>query len=120
MFSLSFRKSDDIVYLHSMILSLTPANFSDYELIDCGNFLKLERFGNLITIRPEPQAVWEVNSSVGEWEKRAHVKFVPKSSSSGDWKKLKSSPDQWQISYQLPITNYQLKFRLGLTLFKHV
>ena len=39
-----------------MILSFTPTRFSDYELIDCGNFLKLERFGTVITIRPEPQA----------------------------------------------------------------
>ena len=37
----------------------TPQHFKDYELIDCGNFLKLERFGNVITIRPEPQALWD-------------------------------------------------------------
>lgn len=37
---------------------LTPQNFKDYELLDSGNFEKLERFGQYITIRPEPQAVW--------------------------------------------------------------
>ena len=106
-----------------MILSLTPTNFNDYELIDCGNFLKLERFGTLITIRPEPQAVWDTSLSQAEWEKRAHVKFVPKSSSSGDWKKLKTAPEQWNINYQIPNPKFQnttISFRLGLTSFKHV
>ena len=57
---------------------LTPQNFSDYELIDVGGFEKLERFGQFITIRPEPQAVWKKKYSEAEWEKQAHVKFVPK------------------------------------------
>lgn len=101
---------------------LSPAGFSDYELIDCGDFEKLERFGKYITIRPEPQAVWKRNMSVAEWEKRAHVRFVPRSSSSGEWKKLKQMPDQWEISYPLKSgpAKAELKFRLGLTSFKHV
>jgi 23S rRNA (cytosine1962-C5)-methyltransferase len=102
-----------------MILSLTPNGFTDYELIDCGNFLKLERFASLITIRPEPQAVWDASLSLGEWERRAHVKFVPKSSSSGDWQKLKPSADQWHMKYKIG-SQGEIKFRLGLTSFKHV
>lgn len=98
---------------------LYPKNFSDYELLDCGDFEKLERFGKLITIRPEPQAVWEKQWSNAEWEKHAHVKFVPRSSSSGDWKKLKSVSDQWKINYRLS-KDAELTFRLGLTSFKHV
>ena len=38
---------------------LSPGHFPDYELIDCGNFEKLERFGKYVTIRPEPQALWD-------------------------------------------------------------
>ncbi|MCW5907595.1 MAG: class I SAM-dependent methyltransferase [Chitinophagales bacterium] len=102
------------------IISLCPENWKEYALLDSGNFLKLEQFGNYITIRPEPQAVWDTAQPLHEWEKRAHVKFVPKSSSSGDWKKLKQMPDQWHINYQLPGINQPLKFRLGLTAFKHV
>ncbi len=124
MFLLSFPKSNSNAYLHSMILSLTPTNFPDYELIDCGNFLKLERFGSIITIRPEPQAAWDASSNMSEWEKQAQVRFVPKSSSSGDWKKLRNAPEQWNISYEIRnaksgIRN-EIKFRLGLTSFKHV
>ena len=103
----------------SSILTFTPQNFIDYELLDSGNFWKMERFGKYITIRPEPQAVWDSNLSMQEWEQRAHVKFVPKSSSSGDWKKLKQMPDQWNIQYQIPNRN-PITFRLGLTSFKHV
>lgn len=113
---------------------LTPQNFNDYELIDVGGFEKLERFGQFITIRPEPQAVWDKALSIADWEKRAHVKFVPRSSSAGEWKKLKQMPDQWQIRYQISdmrkekdkeqsqISNLnpQISFRLGLTAFKHV
>ncbi len=113
---------------------LTPQNFTDYELIDVGHFEKLERFGRFITIRPEPQAVWDKSLSYAEWEKRAHIKFISRSSSSGEWKKLKEMPDQWQIRYEISdmrnetngkisqISNLksQIVFRLGLTSFKHV
>jgi 23S rRNA (cytosine1962-C5)-methyltransferase len=105
---------------------LSPSNWKDYELLDCGNFEKLERFGTHVTIRPEPQAVWPRVYSVQEWEKRAHVKFVPKSSSSGEWKMLKKVPEQWVIKYDLKgdkanaKAKHEIAFRLGLTSFKHV
>lgn len=98
---------------------LSPLNFEDYELIDCGDFEKLERFGKYVTIRPEPQAVWRRMKSESEWEKLAHVKFIPRSSSAGEWKKLKTMPDQWTISYNTA-PDSTITFRLGLTSFKHV
>ena len=76
---------------------LSPENWKDYELLDVGDFEKLERFGQYITIRPEPQAVWPKTWGNADWEKQAHVKFIPRSSSAGDWKKLKQMPDQWKI-----------------------
>jgi 23S rRNA (cytosine1962-C5)-methyltransferase len=118
---------------------LTPSSFADYELIDCGNFEKLERFGKYITIRPEPQAVWDKKLSEKDWQKRAHVKFVPKSASAGNWQKFSQMPDRWNIGYQVsglkfkvqgsqqeesPVTRHPspdtLNFRLSLTSFKHV
>lgn len=98
---------------------ITPGKFRDYELLDCGNFEKLERFGEYITIRPEPQAVWPRVWSEAEWKKKAHVRFVQKSSNSGDWQKLKQMPDQWKMQYVLP-NKKSIVFRLGLTAFKHV
>ena len=98
---------------------LTPQNFKDYELLDSGNFEKLERFGQYITIRPEPQAVWNRQKKEADWLKEAHVKFVAKNSSSGTWKKLKEIPDRWHIAYALP-DEKQIRLRLALTSFKHV
>ncbi|MBL7801147.1 MAG: class I SAM-dependent methyltransferase [Chitinophagales bacterium] len=104
------------------IQAFTPQGFADYELIDSGGFLKLERFGQYVTIRPEPQAVWDSTLSMPEWEMMAHVRFEPKSSSSGNWVKLKKNmPDQWQIKYAIQsIESKEIAFRLGLTSFKHV
>lgn len=102
---------------------LSPQHWKDYELIDCGNFEKLERFGEYITIRPEPQALWPKIYSEADWLKQAHVKFIPKSSSSGDWKMLKRMPEQWEIKYKMGGKSKDAKeivMRLGLTAFKHV
>jgi 23S rRNA (cytosine1962-C5)-methyltransferase len=97
---------------------LHPTQFADYELIDSGNFEKLERFGEYITIRPEPQALWNKILSDKEWEKKAHVRFVAKSSSAGSWDKLKQMPDRWFVNYKKGPVNIRL--RLALTSFKHV
>lgn len=108
-----------------MIL-LTPQHWKDYELIDCGNFEKLERFGKYITIRPEPQAVWDPVYSRDEWMKKAHIQFVPKTSTNGEWKQIKQMPEQWVIEYLLngephsKNKHTRINFRLGLTAFKHV
>jgi len=106
------------------MLLLSPQKFTDYELIDVGGFEKLERFGQYITIRPEPQAVWDKTLGHAEWEKRAHVKFISKSSSSGEWKKLKAMPERWTMSYQVRSTKMDetqpISFKLSLTSFKHV
>lgn len=103
------------------IQSLKPLSFPDYELVDSGNFLKLERFGKHITIRPEPQAVWDASLNFTEWEKRAHTRFVPTSSATGEWKKLQTIPERWTIQYPL-LKNEKnsIQFRLGLTAFKHL
>lgn len=96
----------------------SPTNWNDYELIDSGNFLKLEKFGEFITIRPEPQAIWDTKLTDNEWKKLAHVEFVGTSSKTGKWKKLKQIPDNWVLNYKTE--NFNLNFNLALTGFKHV
>lgn len=102
-----------------MIHLLTPQHFNDYELIDCGDFEKLERFGELILIRPEPQAVWSKALPEAEWTKQHHIRFKGRSATSGEWiKKSTSIPDRWHITYKNK--DVAIKFRLALTSFKHV
>ena len=102
-----------------MIQLLSPTHWKDYELIDCGDFEKLERFGELILIRPEPQAVWAKQLPPSEWQKIHDIRFKGRSATSGEWvKKNPKSPDRWPIAYQNE--NISIKLRLGLTSFKHV
>lgn len=102
--------------------SPAPA-WKDYELIDCGDFCKLERFGKYVTIRPEPKALWKKSLSDAEWERMAHTRFIPGGGfstagqqDSGSWKTLKRMEQQWPITYQ-PLG---LTLRMGMTSFKHV
>jgi 23S rRNA (cytosine1962-C5)-methyltransferase len=102
-----------------MISLLTPIHWKDYELIDCGDFEKLERFGNLVLSRPEPQAVWKKTISENDWKKQTHIKFKGRSATSGEWiKSFAHLPDRWNIAYKNDEVTINL--RLGLTSFKHV
>nr|MCU0368895.1 class I SAM-dependent methyltransferase [Cyclobacteriaceae bacterium] len=105
---------------------LYPASWKEYELLDSGEFEKLERFGNVILIRPEPQAIWERVWSEEDWKKKAQAHFTREQNENyrfgeeikGGWKKLKNIPDSWQIMYQY--NELTLNLRLALTSFGHV
>lgn len=108
-----------------MIQLLQPQHWIDYELIDSGEYEKLERFGKYIIRRPEPQAVWRKSLPEKEWEnipdaifKREKGKTSQDGNDKGVWTQKKGMPDQWFINYKYKEMN--LKFRLGLTSFKHV
>lgn len=90
----------------------------NYELIDAGGGRKLERWGTIITIRPEHQAYFAAARSRKEWQDLAHWEFLPKSEGSlqGTWKKLKpNAPDEWLFS-----THSDAAFTLRITNNKHV
>lgn len=99
---------------------LTVENWVDYELIDAGNFEKLERFGAYILARPEPQAIWDKHLPESEWQRQAQAVFKKEKGSSekGQWQLKKGMPEQWFVNYQYQ--GMQLRFRLGLSSFKHV
>lgn len=96
----------------------SPENWKDYELIDAGNGEKLERFGTIITRRPEPQALWDKVLSEKEWQQKAHVSFIQKGSHSGEWRKHKPVGDKWPLLYSHQKLN--ITFNLSLTSFKHI
>ncbi len=102
-----------------MIELLSPSHWKDYELLDCGDFEKLERFGEVVLIRPEPQAVWAKTLTEADWNRLHHIRFKGRSATSGEWiKKNAKTPDRWHISYKTP--DIAIKFRMALTSFKHV
>lgn len=89
--------------------------WNDYELIDAGGGKKLERWGSIITIRPEVQAYFKSGMPFSEWHEKAHFEFVQGKGQSGKWKELKQgTPRNWTIHYG------SLKFKLELTKFKHL
>lgn len=89
--------------------------WKDYELIDAGGGKKLERWGGIITIRPELQAYFHSGLPFSEWKKMAHWEFVEKRANKGTWRPLKKNAlSTWNIKYG------RLTFKLELTNNKHI
>ena len=115
----------------SPLLLESPTAWRDYEIIDSGNFEKLERFGDFILCRPEPKALWDKSLSEGEWNSAMNMKFIPGAGfgkagkeDSGSWKMLRRMPEQWTVRYKKRLLEefkpLDMTLRLGLTSFKHV
>lgn len=112
-------------YIYAMNI-ISPSSWIDYELIDSGNFEKLERFGDYHLIRPEPQAIWNSSLSQEDWKRLATAHFNREQKDNfrfgedikGGWKKYKSMPDSWEIKYGY--NKLSLSLRLALTNFGHV
>lgn len=98
---------------------LTP-DFGAYELIDTGDFEKLERFGRHVVRRPEPQAIWRRTLPEEEWRRLADASFLRdgRSDERGEWRLAEKMPDRWQVEYRYGAM--RLRMRLALTSFKHV
>ncbi len=103
------------------ILSLSPQYWEDYELIDTGGFEKLERFGNYILSRPEPQAIWDKSMPESEWREMADAHFAKEKNNpeKGQWNELKKIPHNWQLDYKNP-DGLKMKLNLAMTSFKHI
>lgn len=95
-------------------------------MIDCGDSEKLERFGDYVLIRPEPQALWSKSLNENEWNKLAHARFDREQKDkfrfrddvNGGWQKKKPIPESWNVKYQY--NELTLNLRLALTSFGHV
>ncbi len=109
-------------------------DWKDYELVDCGGFEKLERFGAYYLSRPEPKALWDKSMPQAQWDRLAHTRFRPGAGfgkagkeDSGTWERLRRMDEQWRIRYDgapdpetHAASDLHLDLRLGLTAFKHV
>lgn len=90
----------------------------EYELIDCGNSCKLERFVNIVLIRPEVTAGFEPVLPYEEWRSIAHAEFVETSKNAGVWNIYKPVPDMWTINFSSG--KLKIKAELSLTKSKHI
>lgn len=87
-------------------------NWKDYELIDCSDGEKLERWGDIILVRPDPQVIWKTPKENPLWYS-PHGIYSRSSTGGGSWKICKKMPDVWQINFD------NLKFNIKTMGFKH-
>ena len=85
--------------------------WTDYELLDCGGGEKLERWGDKLLVRPDPQAIWAAPRAHRGW-KRPDARYARSSAGGGRWAD-RSVPQRWRIRYR------DLIFNVGLMNFKH-
>ena len=86
-------------------------NWKDYEVLDCSQGEKLERWGDYLLIRPDPQVIWDTPKTLKGWRKcNAHYHRSKKGG--GEWEFF-DLPSQWAIHYR------DLTFNLKPFSFKH-
>ena len=86
--------------------------WKDYELIDASRGERLERWGDIILIRPDPQILWDTPRKDPRW-KQAHARYHRSNTGGGQWERYRPIPDSWQIAYG------DLLFALKPMGFKH-
>ncbi len=89
----------------------TTGNWQDYRLIDADGGERLEKWGDYVLIRPDPQIIWSSQRKNPLW-KKAHGIYSRSRSGGGEWVK-KDMPEEWNISYG------ELTFCLSPMGFKH-
>lgn len=90
--------------------------WKDYEVIDCSKGEKLERWGDYLLVRPDPQVIWDTPKKEKGWRKM-NGHYHRSSKGGGEWEFFQF-PKEWTIQYSLPI-NKKLTFHLKPFSFKH-
>ena len=90
--------------------------WKDYEVIDCSQGEKLERWGKYTLVRPDPQVIWDTLKKEKGW-KHMNGHYHRSSKGGGEWEFF-NLPEEWTIHYSLPI-NKELTFHLKPFSFKH-
>lgn len=88
-------------------------DFEDYEILDASNGEKLERWGNIVLLRPDPQIIWDTDNLIDKYYKDIHAVYHRSNKGGGYWEELKNMPDVWQVKYK------DLTFNLKKMGFKH-
>jgi len=85
----------------------------DFELLDTGSGFRLEKWGEVILQRPDPQIIWEKTLPESEWDKAWAVFTTGKDEEKGSWKIKKNIPHNWSVKFK------DVSFKLKLSPFKH-
>lgn len=91
-------------------------NWRDYEVLDTSSGEKLERWGNYILVRPDPQVIWNTAREDYRWQK-PNGHYHRSTKGGGEWEFFKL-PQEWEITYG-GSNNLNLRFRLKPFSFKH-
>lgn len=86
--------------------------WKDYELIDASKGERLERWGEIILIRPDPQVIWNTERINPLW-RNAHARYHRSNTGGGKWQIYKKIPDSWAVKYR------ELSFNVKPMGFKH-
>ena len=87
-------------------------DWKDYEILDMANGEKLERWKNIVLVRPDPQIIWKNKSFPNKWED-VNARYIRSSTGGGNWDFNKKVPANWQIKYK------DLTFNIKPMGFKH-
>ena len=92
-------------------------NWSDYEILDTSGGEKLERWGDYLLVRPDPQVIWTKDNKIKEWN-RPSAHYHRSDKGGGQWEFF-DLPEQWTIDYRLKSIDRKLTFNLKPFSFKH-
>ena len=87
-------------------------DWKDYEILDMANGEKLEKWKDVILVRPDPQIIWKSKSFPERW-KNANARYIRSSTGGGNWDFNKKVPANWQVKYK------ELIFNIKPMGFKH-
>ena len=87
-------------------------DWQDYELLDCSGGERLERWGKIVLIRPDPQVIWNTPKDHPCWYK-ADARYIRSKEGGGHWECRRQLPEAWNINYR------DLQFKISPTGFKH-
>ncbi len=94
-------------------------NWKEYELLDATDGERLERWGDCLLIRPDPQILWSTGRRHPLW-KSAQARYHRSRTGGGHWETYRPLPDVWEIGYESPSAGLEgLRFRLKPMGFKH-
>lgn len=78
---------------------MQTTNWTDYEIIATGGGEKLERWGRVILLRPDPQAIWDAPFDLAKYN-GLNARYVRSESGGGRWQTLRLFPQEWKIAYR--------------------